>query len=149
MEQAPQKEKQIMQKFDTAFWVGVVSGVAGWVASFFTPIFPYLASAAILTLMDTATGMKAAVRRGDPLEWHKLARLFEKIVLYSVAIVSAEIIETVFMKGYLTAVPLTYSVALGISFKEFRSNIRNVEEITGASIWEQVRRFASKLINKH
>jgi len=134
-----------MQRIDWPFLLGLLSAIAGWVASFFTPIFPYLAAAAVLTITDTVTGVRAAVKRGETIDMHKFFRLFEKVALYAAAIVCAETIEVVFVKGYIEYVPLTYSVALAISFREFRSNISNIEQATGASIWEQIRRFAGRI----
>jgi phage-related holin len=127
-----------MQKFlDITFWETVVVGLFSLVGAFFAPVGSFIGVAFTLVIFDYFTGVQAAKKREEKLTSRGHFRSIQKFVMYSIAIISAELIRKVFFDGLflLEYLRLTYFVALLIVITEFRSNIENIEAITGAKIW--------------
>ena len=126
-----------MNEFWNGFWMAIVA----WGSSFFIPIVPFLLFTIVLVGFDLFTGTKAAKSRGEPINSRGLRRTVEKIALYFVAILLGQGITQVFMPS----IPVAYVVAFAIALTEFKSNIENVEQVTGARIWHLLKdRFKLK-----
>lgn len=117
------------------YWIGFLSAALGWMVSFISPVLPFIVFAGVLVLGDLLSGTWAAVKRGEKLHSRGFRRTVEKMVFYFIAILLSEGMKTVFMPH----VPVTYIVALAIAITEFKSNIENIETITGINIYRFIR----------
>lgn len=125
-----------MHNFFKYEWVlGYAAALAGWVFSFLVPISSFLVITVALVMCDLYTGTKAAKKRNEKINSKGLKRTVEKISLYFVAILLSEGIRVVF----LPPVPLAYATAFAITITEFKSNIENVEAVTGVNIWTTIK----------
>jgi phage-related holin len=124
-----------MKFLDAEFWQGYLYGITGWAASFLVPTGPFLGIVIFLVFSDFVTGVRAAVKRGERLSSKGFRRTVEKILLYFIAILASEGMHRVFMPG----VPITYMTALAIAVTEFKSNIENIETVTGVQIWASIK----------
>lgn len=115
--------------------------LAGWFALLLNTIFPFLfpiREFLILTIAlvacDTITGIMAAKRRKEPITSRGIRRTVEKITAYFIAILCAEGMRVTF----IPEISIPYFVAFIIAIAEFKSNIENVEHISGINIWQQI-----------
>lgn len=128
--------------------------VLGWgtfialTTSFISPLMPFLILTIALVFCDTYSGVKAARKRGEIIVSNGLRRTIEKMVLYFMAILLAEGMRGVFQIPNLpmTEVTITYIVAASIALIEFKSNIENIESVTGAKIWTYISDTIQKLL---
>lgn len=114
---------------------GLLTAASGWAASFMAPTLPFVSIIFILVLADLFTGTRAARSRGEDLHSKGYRRTVEKFVLYFVAMLLSEGMRRVFVP----IVPVTYIVAFAIALTEFRSNVENIETVTGVKIWNVVK----------
>lgn len=135
-------ETNLNMKFiNSEFWSGFLSAAIGWASSFLIPTTPFLGIMFFLVFADFVTGTRAAVSRGEKLTSKGFRRTVEKILLYFIAILASEGMRRVFMP----AVPITYMTSLAIAVTEFKSNIENVESVTGVKIWATIREVVSRI----
>jgi len=130
------------QKYIEAdFWVGYLTALASWVASFLMPIQPFLILVVALLFSDLFTGVAAARKRKEKVSSKGLRRTVEKMLIYFVAILCSEGMKLVF----LGSIPFTYFVALAIAAAEFKSVLENVEVVTGLTGLKEI---AMRLLSK-
>lgn len=120
--------------FDPDYFLGILTALLGVASAHFAPVKPFIILVMCLVMADLFTGIRAAIKRNERIRSSGLRRSIEKLILYFFAILLAEGMKNVFMP----AVPITYIVSLAIASTEFRSNIENIEEVTGVSIWKYV-----------
>lgn len=109
--------------------------VVNYVYPFMMPIKSFLYLTLALVACDTITGIMAAERRGEKISSKGIRRTIQKIVAYFIAILLSEGMRVVFMRD----VQVPYFIALIIAIAEFKSNIENVEHISGHSIWAMLK----------
>lgn len=130
--------KTYFEKMDilkSEFWLGYLAAAAGWMASFLTPLAPFLIFTAFLVVADLVTGIKAARRQRHKITSTGLKRTTEKLLVYFIAMLAAEGMSYVFMPQ----MPVAYLVAFTIAVTEFKSILENVEVVTGVSIWQAIK----------
>lgn len=121
----------LMLKIGTsAIWGGYAAGLLGWVMSFILPIQDFLILTSALVVIDLATGVMAAKRRGDEIRSRSLMRTTVKLLLYYCAILATEGVQTVFAEK----IPLTYITAFTIAVTELKSILENVDAGTGSGL---------------
>lgn len=101
------------------------------VQQFVLPISDFMIIVVALVTADWITGMRAAVKRGEPIVAAKMGKTIEKTALYFIALLLSEGMRRTFVPEF----PITYVTALSISITEFKSNIENIETVTGVQIW--------------
>lgn len=126
----------VFSKMIQSQWVeGYFSAIMAWCVSFVLPLGGFLSLTAILVFCDFFTGVRAARSRGELIRSRGFFRTVEKIVLYFLAIMLSEGMKEVFG----LPIPLTYMIAGVIALTEFKSNIENIEDITGTILWSEIR----------
>jgi phage-related holin len=134
-----------MEFWKSEFWVGYVYAFFAWVASFLTPLAPFLILVICLVFADLYTGLKAARFRKESISSRGLGRTVEKFTLYFIAILASEGLTVVLLPN----VQFAYIAAFTISITEFKSIIENVEEVTGVKIWTIIKQnFSGKFPGK-
>jgi len=103
--------------------------------AFFTPITSMLIGVGIFAMADTFTGMWAAKKRGDKIHSRAMGRTITKIIMYSIAIILAHVLQVIFMSW----MPIANITAGYIALVEFRSNMENIGEITNIDIWNYLK----------
>lgn len=127
----------------------IASVILAYIVNFLMPIVPFLAMLVVLVFADLYTGVKAAKKRGsyDPKKasegWRNTVN---KISQYFIAILLSEGMVLAFEipTAYL---PLTYIVALYIAMVEFKSNIENISETTGVSLWDAIKEKVDNILH--
>ena len=120
---------------NNTFWTGYLSAVFGWITSFILPVAPFLSFTSALVLCDLYTGTRAARKRAEKIHSKGLKRTVEKLIVYFIAILLSEGMIRTFELPF----NITYVVAFAIALTEFKSNIENIEEISGVNIWTVIR----------
>ncbi|MBK6904036.1 MAG: phage holin family protein [Saprospirales bacterium] len=96
------------------------------------------------SLPDWITGIRAAVKRKEPILAAKMGKTIEKTALYFIALLLSEGMRRTFFPAF----PITYITALSISITEFKSNIENIESVTGVNLWIYLKDHLSTLLKK-
>lgn len=135
------KQKLNMSLLEREFWQGFIAAFTGWASSFFVPIGPFFGIVLFLVVADLLTGIRAAVKRKERISSSGFRRTVEKIVLYCLAIFLSEGMKNVFMPF----APVTYITAFAIALTEFKSNIENIETVTGVNIWASIKGYFEKI----
>lgn len=129
--------KQMREFWHLEFWQGYVTAAAAWLVSFMSPLWPFLIFTVCLVVADFYTGVRAAMKRGDKITSRGFFRLVEKILMYYIAILASEGMHHVF--GLPSQ--LSYVTAFAIALTEFKSNIENIETVTGVSVLTTINKF--------
>lgn len=129
-------DKKVMKYLELDNIILAISGmVVNYIYPFMLPIKSFLILTLALVACDTITGIMAAERRGEKVSSKGIRRTLEKIIAYFIAILLSEGMRVVFMNE----VQVPYFVALIIAIAEFKSNIENIEHISGHSIWQMLK----------
>lgn len=107
-----------------------VGGLAAFMISFFTPIFPAMIAAGALIGIDTLTGIMKSKKKGMPITSRKLSAVLTKMLLYQVLIISAHLSE-VYMVAELPFVKLVLGA---IALVEFKSILENASSYLGKDV---------------
>lgn len=124
----------ILKFIQADFWLGLLTGFFAWVIHFVAPTWPFILLMMSLVLVDLFTGVRAAKKRGEPIQSKKLRRTVEKISLYGAAILLSKGMEDVFN----LPVDVTYMAAFAICLTEVKSNFENIYEVTGTDVWSSI-----------
>lgn len=103
--------------------------------AYFSPLMPILTGMVALTFIDTFTGTWAAAKRKESIHSRAMARTITKTVMYTIAVILAHILETVFMNWF----PAVNLIAGYIALVEFKSNMENIGYITNIDIWNYIK----------
>lgn len=127
-------------KFFKLDQITIMGVIIGFITSYITPVAPFLIITFSLILCDMITGIRAARHRNEPIRSRSMGKTIDKIILYFMAILLAEMFRTVFLNNntILDNFPLVYMVSITISIREFKSVLENIEVVTGANIWAQI-----------
>lgn len=96
------------------------------------PAKAMLASAFVLVVLDTVTGVFAARKRGEQISSARLRRSIGKAFLYETVIVAAFLSEKYLLSD---ALPVTKIAAGAIGLAELLSVLENVNSATGKNIF--------------
>lgn len=124
----------ILKIGSSTIWGGYLAGLLGWIMSFILPIQDFLILTSALVVIDLATGVMAAKRRGDEIRSRSLMRTTVKLLLYYSAILATEGVQLVFVEK----IPLTYITAFTIAVTELKSILENVDAGTGARLSKMI-----------
>lgn len=112
-----------------------LAGLCSWAMGFIMPV------GHLLVLADFVTGVRAAKHRGEALRSRGFKRSIEKISLFIIAILLAHGLDVVFFTSSGVSVRTTYVVAGLICVTEFKSNMENISQVTGAPLWAKVSEY--------
>lgn len=113
------------------------------VQEFVLPISDFLIIMLALVICDWVTGIRAARKRGESIAAAKMGKTIEKMALYFIALLLSEGMRRTFLPEF----PITYITALSISITEFKSNIENIESVTGVQIWDSIKGKLSEALS--
>jgi hypothetical protein len=140
----------LLAKLFGNIWLGFIAAGLGIFLDFILPVRQFILFTFILVVCDSITGIMAYKVRSRAsnikikIEAFKLKKTISKIVLYFIAILLAEGMKVTFMPG----IPIPFVVAFAIATVEFKSNIENIETVTGITIWSSVKDLFTKNDNK-
>lgn len=125
----------LMQVFsaEESFFTKLAASVGAAAIGFLTPIWPFIALVFVLSGADLYTGWrKNRKSSGTKINSKGLGYTVEKLTLYALAILLAELLRMVFGLDSVWGLDkLTYAVAGLIAWREFVSNIENISAIVG------------------
>jgi len=122
-----------MRLFESDFWMGVFATLGGWLSYFVLPIQSFIWLMVALVFFDSITGVMAAKKRGEDITAAKLWRTGAKLTAYMIGFLACRGIEVVY------SIPMPYIFSVPVVIAEFKSNIENIEEVTGVMIWSLIR----------
>jgi hypothetical protein len=100
------------------------------------PVHGVLGAALALTLIDMATGITAAYKRGEKISGSRgWRRTLVKLTIYDVAIISGFLCET-YMTGPL--VPAMRIAATLVGSVELKSILENLDSIYGGGLFQSI-----------
>ena len=103
--------------------------------AYFTPISEMVHVMLIFLAIDTASGIWASVKEGNKIESHKLRKTVLKFLWYSIAVMSAWMMERTFHLSWANLACLTAGF---ICFVELKSIFENVTRITNEPIFTRI-----------
>ena len=98
--------------------------------AFFSPISAMLIGTGFFIIADTFTGIWAALKRGDKIHSRSMARTVTKMIMYSLAVILAQLLQLYFFSW----IPMASITAGYIALVEFYSNMENIGYITNIDI---------------
>lgn len=104
------------------------------------PIHAVIITVGVLVFSDLATGIFAAVKRGERITSAALGRTVSKMAVYQCSVVSAYLVEHYMIDGALPAAKL---VAGLVGVVELTSILENSEKVLGVPIFATVIKFIS------
>lgn len=117
-----------------------------WACAFVMPVYPFIAMAVALIVVDFATGIRKALAQKETITSRGIARTVNKFFLYPAAVLLCEGMERVFFDNS-PMVPLTYIVAAFICATEFKSVLENIGAVTGVDAWQAAREILGRFIS--
>lgn len=103
--------------------------------AYFLPIVEMLLVMLTFLLIDTITGIWAAIKQHQKIESHKLRKTVYKIIWYTLAVVLSWVLEKTFS---LTWSNLANLVCGFITFVELKSILENLTRITNEPIFTKI-----------
>lgn len=104
--------------------------IAGLVATFLSPVSVLILNIYLLIFFDLITGILVAIKLKQKIVSSKLAKTIYKTVAYSVAIISALIIQ----KNFFFNVEIVKIISAYISLTELKSIFENFYVLTGVNL---------------
>lgn len=121
----------LRELFSQHSWKAAGALILMWMGGHLIPIAGFIAAGVALTMADWATGVAAAMRRGQPITSRGLRRTVAKAAYYGLAIVCTLIVESTFFAG---STYMVYFVSAYIALVELYSNLENISVVTGRDI---------------
>lgn len=123
--------KQILSKYGLKLYI--------YLSIVFTPIVPTLLWLGFFVFADTFTGVWKAKKKGEAITSKAFSQTITKILLYFLAVICSQVIDTQFLAFEWLPASVTQLVAGFIAFIEFKSVIENVSEILGVPLWQYIK----------
>lgn len=114
-----------------SFW----SKLAILFVAYFTPIAEIVHVMLIFLTLDTISGIWASLKEGHKIESHKLRKTVMKFVWYTIAVMTAWMMENTFHLSWANLANLTAGF---ICFVELKSIFENVTKITSEPIFKRI-----------
>lgn len=102
-------------------------------AAALAPIMMVIITVGVLIMVDLATGIWAALKRGEKISSAAMRRTISKIVIYQVAVITGFMLETYILEGLI---PVAKIVAGVIGMVEFKSILENSNKIMGGDMFK-------------
>lgn len=133
----PVKEMEQFLTLVKMYAIIVLTAALNWVF----PLAQFVGVTLFLVAADLASGIYAARARREVIHSKGLRRTALKFCMYSLAIVGAHAMETVFFQSF----PMVFSISAYIAVTEFWSVLENVGTITGTNVLNAVRQYFEKV----
>lgn len=101
----------------------------------FAPIKEVLATVMVLILLDLATGIYAAHKRGESINSSAIRRTVSKIFVYETAIIAGFLAQAYLVKDLIPVASLIGSV---VGLVELKSVLENLNSISGTDLLKSV-----------
>jgi len=109
--------------------------------AYFTPIAEMVHVMLIFLALDTISGIWASLKEGGKLESNKLRKTVLKFMWYTIAVMSAWMMEHTFKLSWTSIASLTAGF---ICFVELKSIFENVTRITNEPIFKRILKLLKK-----
>ena len=110
-------------------------GLLGMLGAFLIPIAPFLALCGLLIILDTITGIRAALRRGEKRNSRAASRIIDKTLVYGSSILACHGVEVVLKLPDA----VTYFAVGAIAFTELMSVLENTRVVSGTNIADVIK----------
>lgn len=112
-------------------------GLLGMLAGFIVPVGHFLALCGGLIILDTVTGIRAAMRRGEKPNSKKARRMIDKLIVYAGSILACHGVEV----ALKLPASLAYFATGAIAFTELLSILENTRVVSGTDIGSIIRKI--------
>ena len=116
-----------------------------WLVAFLAPIHTFMIAVGVLITIDLATGLWRASKRKEKISSKGLRRTITKMFAYQGAIITAFLLESVFLGDII---PVVRIVAGFIAITEGKSIYENLGVITGLDFWSLIKEHLNSKSNK-
>lgn len=103
-----------------------------WLVVYFQPALEFMLLVGFFIVMDTATGMAAAVKSEVELTSKKFRAIFPKFIVYGCAVLVAHVLQRQFFPDF----PAMKIVSGFVAYSELMSIDENIHKITGFSVFK-------------
>jgi phage-related holin len=103
-----------------------------WIVVYFQPTLEFMLLVGFFVVMDTVTGMAAAVKNEVELTSKKFRAIFPKFIVYGCAVLVAHVLQRQFFPDF----PAMKIVAGFVAYSELMSIDENIQKITGFSVFK-------------
>lgn len=103
-----------------------------WVVVYFQPTLEFMLLVGFFVVMDTITGMAAAIKTDTPITSKKFRAIFPKFIVYGAAVLVAHVIQKQFFPDF----PAMKIIAGFVAYSELISIDENIQKITGFSVFK-------------
>lgn len=103
-----------------------------WVVVYFQPTLEFMLLVGFFVVMDTITGMAAAIKTDTPITSKKFRAIFPKFIVYGAAVLVAHVIQRQFFPDF----PAMKIIAGFVAYSELISIDENIQKITGFSVFK-------------
>ncbi len=109
--------------------------------AYFTPIAEMVHVMLIFLAVDTISGVWASIKEGHRVESAKLRKTVLKFLWYTVAVITAWMMEHTFKLAWTSLAGITAGF---ICFVELKSIFENITRITNEPVFERILKFLKK-----
>lgn len=103
-----------------------------WVVVYFQPTLEFMLLVGFFVVMDTITGMAAAIKTDTPITSKKFRAIFPKFIVYGAAVLVAHVIQRQFFPDF----PAMKIIAGFVAYSELMSIDENIQKISGVSMFK-------------
>lgn len=103
-----------------------------WLCIYFYPTFASIFLVGFFVIMDTITGMAAAIKTDTPITSKKFRAIFPKFIVYGAAVLVAHVIQRQFFPDF----PARKIIAGFVAYSELMSIDENIQKISGVSMFK-------------
>jgi len=107
-----------------------------FLGAFFSPIVGIMWAIGFLIMADTFTGIWSAKKQGNKIDSRKAGRIISKLILYPLAIIVAQVAQTIME---IDEIPWTKVTSGIIATIEIKSIFENISEILGYDLWTRIK----------
>ena len=103
-----------------------------WIFVYFQPTLEFMLLVGFFVVMDTITGIAAAVKLDQPITSKKFRAIFPKYIVYGCAVLVAHVLQKQFFPDF----PAMKIVSGFVAYSELMSIDENIQKITGFSVFK-------------
>lgn len=103
-----------------------------WLMVYFQPAVQFIFLVGFFVVMDTVTGIAAALKNNISISSKRFRAMFPKFIVYAAAVLTAHVIEKQFFPDF----PAVKIIAGFIAYSELLSIDENICKITGFSLFK-------------
>lgn len=117
-----------------------------WLVAFLAPIHTFMIAVGVLITFDLISGIWRAIKKGERVTSKGFRRTITKMVAYQAAVITAFLLESVFIGDLI---PVVRIVSGFIAITECKSIYENLSIISGLDFWTLIKEQLNSQSDKY